>query len=249
MKTPFKWILAGLILILPLWIVAQDYVQYETIYLKPDTKHLGTLQANMKAHNDKYHSDAPYHANVWQVSNGPKAGWLVWAMGPCTFSENDGRPGEGGHDEDWANNVMPYITDMGSIEYWRRDDDLSVPPDNPTPMIYIRFWEVRPNKGFLMGDLWEKISETHKSMGEGHAWSLFENEFRQGDLGRHFAETWPMNGWSDLDQGNNFRAAFEKIYGEAAWTPFFRTMNEAFVNSYDEIWTLMPGMSAPPPEN
>ena len=239
---------------------AQDdlpYVQYETIYLKPDTKQLATLTERMKAHNDAYHSDAPYHANVWQVANGPNAGWLVWVMGPSTFGHLDGRPAENGHDEDWSNNVMPLILEMGPIEYWRLDEDLSMPPGDPLPKLYIRFFEVNNEMSFLMGDVWEKISETMKASPEGRTWLLYNNMFRQGDLGRHIASVVPFADWDELDDGmnldpaapGNFRATFVDLYGEDAWTPFVRTSGEVFTNSHDELWVLMPDMSAPMPED
>ena len=44
-------------------------------------------------------------------------------------------------------------------------------------------------------------------------------------------------------------AQAEKIYGEGSMTSFNRQMNEAFADSYDEIWALMPSMSAPPIED
>ena len=35
------------------------------------------------------------------------SGKIVWQMGPMMFSHNDSRPSEGGHDEDWRDNVLP----------------------------------------------------------------------------------------------------------------------------------------------
>ncbi len=254
-------VLALFIGLLPNPVSAQDapaYIQFETIYLKPDTKNLATLTTNMKAHNDTYHSAMPYHANVWQVANGPKAGWIVWAMGPCTFSDMDNRPAANGHDEDWANNVMPNITDMGTIEYWRLDQEVSLPPpDEPLPNFYIRFYRVNDDMAFLMADLWKKISETRKAMPEKRSWALFNNMFQQGDIGRHFASVTPFGSWSELDNGmdldpsspGSFRTTFIELYGESAWTPFSNSMGEAFEDSYTEIWTRMPDMSAPPVEN
>ncbi len=234
---------------------AQDnYIQFQTIYLKPDTKHLGTLAQNMKAHNDNYHSAAPYHANVWQVANGPKGGWLVWSMGPATFAHLDDRPSGEGHDEDWANNVMPYVTDIGLIEFWRMNQELSMPPAPGAPHVHIRVYKVNNEMGFLIGDLWEKISATMKAMPEGRPWALYNNIFRQGDMGRHLAELTAFESMADLDKGMNldpmspgsFRPTFEGIYGAAAWGPFSDAMNAAFKDSFDEIWSLNTAMSAPP---
>ena len=235
---------------------AQEYVQYESIYLKPDTKSLATLAKNMKAHNDKYHSENPYHANVWQVINGPKAGWLVWIMGPSTFREMDARPAEGGHDDDWQNNVMPYVVDMGNIEYWRRFEEVSILGD-PQPNLKVRFYQVNNDMGFLVDEIWEKMSKVRSEMPEGRSWALYNNMFQQGNMGRHFAGVTPFKNMAELDNGMNldpsasgtFRKTFERIYGPEAWQPFQNAMRSAFVNSYDEVWALMPNMSAPPTDN
>jgi hypothetical protein len=81
--------------------------------------------------------------------------------------------------------------------------------------------------------------------------------FQQGNMGRHFAGVTPFANMAELDNGMNldpsaggtFRKTFEKIYGAGAWQPFQNAMQAAFVNSYDEIWALMPNMSAPPIQN
>ena len=72
-----------LALILPLAIAAQTsgYTQYESIYLKPDTKHLKEFYAAMKAHNMKYHNSGPYQASVYIIDNGEMTGYFVWEMG------------------------------------------------------------------------------------------------------------------------------------------------------------------------
>ena len=257
MNTTLKMLICCLVMALSMSVTAQDYVQFETIYLKPDTKHLSTLSKNMKAHNDKYHSALPHHANVWQVSNGPKSGWLVWSMGPTTFGHLDSRPGEGGHDEDWANNVMPYVTDMGTIEYWRLNTDVSTAPAAPLPHIKIRFYEVNADHGFLLGDIWEKMGETRKAMPAGRSWGLYNNMLQQGSIGRHFASVTPFANWAELDNGmdldpsssGTFRATFEKLNGEGSFQAFAQTMGLAFSDSYDEIWSLSAAMSAPPLQN
>ncbi|MFB3084369.1 MAG: hypothetical protein ACE1Z4_13130, partial [Gammaproteobacteria bacterium] len=116
---------------------------------------------------------------------------------------------------------------------------------------------VNDDMAFLMADLWKKISETRKAMPEKRSWALLNNMFQQGDIGRHFASVTPFGSWGELDNGmdldpsspGSFRTTFIELYGESAWTPFSNSMGEAFEDSYTEIWTLIPDMSAPPVDN
>jgi hypothetical protein len=216
---------------------------YESIYLKPDTKHLKELSANMKAHNKKYHNTAPYTALVWNVSTGPRAGDIVWMMGPCTFTDLDSRPSADGHDDDWMHNVLPYVKDVGTGEYWRRDDDLSMPSDDGKPIIRVRFMVVNQEEDHRVDGLLEQISKTVKEMEGDFSWSVYDNMFRQGSIGRHIALVTGFNNWAALDEDGNFGEVFNKIYGEDAVRKFGEEMADVFEDSYDEYWTLMPELS------
>ena len=99
-------------------IYAQDdsYTMWENIMLSPDNAKLGELTKAMRAHNQKYHSEGVYKASVFNISSGPNANNIIWSMGPVMFRHMDARPSEDGHDEDWANNVMPNIKKIQTIE-------------------------------------------------------------------------------------------------------------------------------------
>ena len=235
----------------------EDYVQFEIIHLKPDTKNLATLTKNMKAHNDEYHSAVPYYADVWRIATGPQSGWIAWVMGPGTFAHQDNRPTDDGHGEDWTGNILPYVKEVGTTEFWRLDDEHSSSLGASPSNIYIRYYKVNNEMGFLLGDVIDKMSETRKAMPEGRPWFWYNNMFQQGDIGRHFASITPFDKWSELDNGmdldpsspGTFRSTFENKYGASAWTPFNSSLQEVFSDSYTEIWSIIPGMSAPPIEN
>ena len=233
-------LLLSILLILPILLQAQDdaYTMFETITLSPDGDR-AELQAAMKAHNTKFHSTDPYTASVWAISSGPDAGKLVWSMGPLKYSDLDSRPEGDPHDTDW-DKVMAHIGSIGTIEYWKRDDKLSNVVGDPSPMLYVRFWKVNNKYGFLVDAVLKQVSDAVKAMEGENQWSLWDNEFRQGDLGRHLATITGMKNWGELDDDPKFRAAFTKVHGEDSWIPFLRTMGIAFEDSYDEVWTLIP---------
>ena len=95
----------------------KSYVMWESITITPDNTKLKVLSENMRKHNMAYHSEGPYKAYVYNITTGPDIGKIVWEMGPLTYSHLDARPSEGGHDEDWRDNVMPYVKKMTNGEY------------------------------------------------------------------------------------------------------------------------------------
>ena len=102
-----------------------DYKMWENIMLTPDNTKLKAFGEAMSKHNKAYHKEGPYKANVYTIASGPNVGKIVWEMGPLKFSDLDGRPSKGGHDEDWRDNVMPHVKKMTHGEYWKEDKELS----------------------------------------------------------------------------------------------------------------------------
>ena len=94
-------------------LLAQDdsiNPMWESFYITPDNTKKKELGEAMSKHNKKYHSEqGPHHAVVYNVVSGPNMGKMVWQMGPLKFAHLDSRPKSGGHDEDWRDNVMPYV--------------------------------------------------------------------------------------------------------------------------------------------
>lgn len=200
----------------------------------------------MAAHNKKYHKVAPYNAVVYNIVSGPNAGKIIWQMGPMMLSHNDNRPGEGGHDEDWRDNVMPYIKKMHTIEYWRQDDKLTnievlTAEGASFPILFIRYFELSDGHEYIMKSVFEQASATAKSM--NLPWGLYYNAFLQGDIGRHVATVNFHKNWASFDTKRNWKESYEKIYGENSWETFMDTIDDTFDNQWDEIWVYNKTMS------
>ncbi len=226
---------------------AQDdgYVMYETVRMQPNTNDLAGFRKAMTEHNKTYHKDGPYTALVWNISSGPDIGKIVWMMGPCTFTDLDSRP-TGVHDEHWADEVLPNIRYSRNGEYWRQDANKSYMIGEQSPMVYIRYLEIASDAGFRFQGLLTKMSEAVKAADDGHAWSVYYNEFRQGvKIGRHIALVSGMDSWAQLDEPGSMRKMYENHHGENTWTGFNREWREVFSDSWDEIWTLNTELSGP----
>jgi hypothetical protein len=227
--------------------IAQDdsssYSMWESIMLTPDNTKLKVLGDNMRAHNQKYHAKGSAHeAVVYNITTGPNSGKLLWEMGPITFSDLDARPAEGGHDEDWRDNIMPYIKKMNTAEYWKQMDDLSnvgtLDDDNSKyPILYVRYFEVARDHGYTIPHLLKQMSDAVKGMDGDNPWGLYDNQFRQGyDIGRHIAWVSFLKNWAEFDEDNNFKDAFLKANGDKSWDAYLKGLDDTFSNSWDEVW-------------
>ena len=110
---------------------SENYNMWEDIMLTPDFTKLKILETNMRKHNQTYHKSGPFEAAVYNIVSGPNSGNIIWEMGPMMYKHNDTRPDSGGHDEDWRDNVMPYIKKMHT------KDKLAAIADNILRFIFI----------------------------------------------------------------------------------------------------------------
>jgi len=227
---------------------SSSYEMWEDIMLTPDNTNLKVLGDNMRKHNQTYHSEGAHKSTVYNISTGPNAGKIIWEMGPLMYSHLDSRPSAGGHDEDWRDNVMPYIKKMHTVEYWKADAKLNntdmLDGDNSKyPILFFRYWEVEPGQGFNVNTYFKKISKAVKALEGENPWGIYYNEFRQGDLGRHIATVSFSPNWAEFDQDVNWVETFNKVHGENSWQNQLNMQEATFSNSWDEIWVYDKHMS------
>lgn len=222
--------------------VGQDYAMYETLYLTVLPGHGDKFNEKMTEHNQQFHSEGPYTASVFFVINGPRTGQIFWAMGPTTFTQLDSRPSGDPHDSDWGQEVLSHA-EVGEAEYWRRNDDLSSPPDPdaaPMPISRVRFFEVADNALFVKTQ--EQIEATVKAMGITRARTFYRKQFAHRD-GRDWAMVQSYDNWAELDapfSGGNFVTTFVEIHGQAAWSQYQDDRAAAVVSVEDEWRQRLP---------
>ena len=217
-----------------------SYAMWESFYITPDKTKLKALGEAMAKHNKKYHNEGPHMAAVYNVVTGPNTGKLIWRMGPLNYSHLDDRPADGGHDEDWRDNVMPNIKKISTGEYWKQDNTFSntamLEGADHVNILHVRFWEVAKGKGHQINHLFQQISNAVKDMDGDNPWGVYYNEFRQGyTIGRHIATVMFLDNWAEYDEDDNFKEHFVKVNGEKSWDAFDKGMSETFSNSWDEV--------------
>jgi hypothetical protein len=226
---------------------SKDYKMWEDTMLTPDNAKLKVLQENMRKHNAAYHKAGPYKATVYNIVSGPNSGNIIWEMGPMMYKHNDTRPGEGAHDADWRDNIMPYIKKVQTIEYWIADKKLNntdmIENMSQYPISFIRYYEVADGPVPGVNTFFERISKTVKALDGVNPWGVYYNEFRQGDLGRHIATFSFSPNWADFDRDVNWVETFNKINGENSWQNQQDLYDVTFTNTWDEIWVYNAQMS------
>jgi len=226
----------------------KSYEMWEDIMLTPDNTKLKVLAENMRKHNQTYHKAGPHKATVYNIATGPNAGKIIWEMGSLTYSDLDTRPSVGGHDEDWRDNIDPYIKKTNTVEYWKANKKLNntdmLDGDNSKyPILFVRYYEVVDGPTPGLAYFFERMSNTVKALEGVNPWGLYYNEFRQGDLGRHIATFDFSPNWADYDRDVNWVETFKKVNGEGSWESQQDIYRMTFKNTWDEIWVYNKKMS------
>lgn len=237
----------GLGVAMPTGANAQDYAMYETQYVKVLPGHSAAMNEAMAAHNKAFHAEGPYTAAVRFVVNGPRAGQLVWAMGPGTWTALDGRPAGEPHDPDWAEKVLVH-GEADLTEYWIINPDLTYAPETPSEappnLLMVRFFEVADNALFVK--VQGQIRDVQTTMNSPRARTMFRKQFMSND-GRDWAIAVPYAAWAELDEdGANFQAAFVETHGQAAWSTFQEEFAAAVISRTDEWRQVIPELGGAP---
>ncbi|MBT8281468.1 MAG: hypothetical protein KJO16_07810 [Muriicola sp.] len=253
MKKTFKCSLVAICLVLSSFsgIQAQESTEepiWESIMLVPDHTQLKTLGENMRKHNMKYHKEGAFQSYVYNIATGPNTGKIVWMMGPLSYPDLDTRPAEGGHDEDWRDNIMPYVKHLEQGEYWKEitkwsNTEMLAGSGPDYTILYTRYWEVKQDHGFGVDTHLAMASETIKAMPGVHPWGVYDNEFRQGKIGRHLATVSFFKNWADFDTAWTFRETFDKVHGANTWDSFISNRDATYSDWWDEIWVFDANLS------
>ena len=205
-------------------LVAQDYVMFETQYLKLTNGGHTQLQAGVKKHNDKYHNgeNGTAKAYLWYVNTGPYAGQYNWAVGPTKFSDKD-KQLSGGHIKDWDNNVGKYTRSHGHI-FMMRDEEMTYNPENETVGENILMKRIPIKNGQehveAVEEAVQKIARALRRTRSKIARRVYRDAFPDGR--QEITLVYPFSSWSEFEGGvrglpEGFQDSYEKIYGKGSF--------------------------------
>jgi hypothetical protein len=228
---------------------SKTYAQWDTFRFTVDNQQAKKLTKNMRAHIKKYHVKAPVKTKIYNVLYGPSANELIWVMGPVSFSELDARPDNKKHDEDWADNINPFITSYNQSEIWRNMEGLvinNLDEKTSAPEKYsARYLTVNSDQDSeVVKYLLSQVKETLVKIGKVKYWAVMENQFIQGNVsGRHLMGLSSMESWAELDEDREFGKHFEELYGKGSFKAFRANYSKVIKNQWHEIISVNKEMS------
>lgn len=213
-----------------------SYSMAMVIYMYANTGMETDFEAAVKEHNATFHKDGIYKGWLDNIISGDEAGWYVWVMGPCTFTDLDSAPGAGEHADHWKNTVAPNIKKYGRQEYWKYNDDLSYQSgDEDNSLMNIWFVEIKRGDNYRFKALMTKIKEAYVKKADGGI-RVYDNQFHGND-GRDIAIVWDLKNFAELDdESGSIKKDYEEINGEGSWNTMLDEWEEISVSVNSQLW-------------
>jgi hypothetical protein len=217
------------LLCFPLALFSQDdnpATVYEVVNISVERGYEDAFEAAVKAHDAKFHAEAPYKAELFYNINGPNAGTYSWIMGPMKYADMENRPGEGNHDDDW-DAAMEHAKAHGP-SYWSFDDDLSTTAegnDNSKRLLWV--YDLKSGKGKRWAELVEQVKEVYEKKRPNESFWVVWNEFADTDAGMDAVVLFPFDEWAWMDKQSTFPKEFEEVFGPGSWHHFLNEFSDA----------------------
>lgn len=218
----------------------ESYGMVELTFMLPKIGMEKSFESAVKAHNEKFHKDGVFKASLDMIITGEEAGWYVWIMGPCTFTDLDKRPKDAVHTNDWDKNISPTILEYGRNEFWRYNDKLSYnnnDSSNVTKLENIWVVGIKQGQDYKFKEFMEKVKKAHEKRGEGNI-QVFNNQFREGN-GRDVAIVWTLNNWAEMDEDDGgIKKYYEELYGEGSWANGLKDWENSVDSISSQMWRI-----------
>lgn len=220
-------------------IMAQEkYDMVELSFILPKIGMEKAFESAIKEHNNLYHKEGAYTAHLDYILTGKQAGWYVWLMGPCTFTDLDKRPVDDAHDKHWADKISPTVAKYGSTEYWKHNSKLSYQSGTENAKLEeIWFLDLKRGDYYRFKSFVTKIKEAFEKKGEGNM-HIYDNQFNENN-GRDVAIVWGMNTWAERDKDNGgIKKEYEEINGEGSWQNAMDEWEEFTESMTRQMWKI-----------
>ena len=215
----------------------KTYQMTELTYILPKIGMEASFVNSMKEHNDLFHKDSPYEGHLDNILTSDEAGWFVWVMGQCMYTNIDIKSGEVTHNDHWREKIVPYIATYGRTEYWKFNKKLSYQSVESFSK-YSNVWFIDIKRGEY--DRFElfmiKINEAYRKKGNGNV-QVYDTQFNAGD-GREVALIWGFAKWTELNDDADIKNSYEEIYGKGSWKKAMTEWIEITESIVSQAWEM-----------
>ena len=214
-----------------------NYRMTEITYILPEIGMEASFVISIKEHFDLFHKDNPYQGHLDHILTSDEAGWFVWVMGQCLYTNIDSNTGEGTHDNHWVTKVVPNIAKYGRTEYWKFNKKLSYQSEASISK-YSNVWfvDVKRGKYVRFESFMIKINEAYKKKGNGNV-QVYNNQFNAGD-GREVALIWGFAKWTELNDDADIKSSYEEIYGKGSWKKAMAEWRDITETIVSQAWEM-----------
>ena len=238
-----KLIALSFLFVLPLISWAQDesseedsgpaYMMVQLTYILPEIGMEDEFEEAVLKHNEKYNSESSYSSQLWRVRSGEDAGWYIWTMGHMIYSDLDGSPGKGNHNDAWNKNVAPMISEYGHNENWVYKEDWSHSDGSRNDHEIVWFMDIEETEKDRFGAFMNKVGKLYREVDKPFmSWSGSFTSY-----GRDYALVIPFADYSWFDTSNwDIETDFDEMYGEGSWEMGMEMMDEIVVKQTDALW-------------
>lgn len=219
------------------------YTVFENDMLTANPAKVMEFEKGLAAHNKKFHADGMYSARVYYITSGKNIGKYIWSMGPIPWSAMDDRPSAEGHEEDWNQNVQPYMESDGDRDYWRFHPELSnFPQDFNLKHLFVFIFDIKRFKNMEFMDLVKKVQKVYMEKYPDWPYGIYFNELANKE-GKDFAWVDFFDSWGWLNNEGEFPRYFEEVHGSGSFAEFMKSIEETTDSEWHELWTFREDLS------
>ncbi|MDX1478680.1 MAG: hypothetical protein R3301_13300 [Saprospiraceae bacterium] len=234
------------LLLIPFLINAQDdapTLVFQNVVLTPKVDKIAEFESALAAHNKRFHATDAHGCRVYNINSGPDIGKYIWTLGPTQWAALDSRPGEGAHDDDWAN-VMKHCEPAAHGSYWSFDASLShFPADFNLSKLRVMYVDLKRNSGEEVAYLLGKIRATYAEHLTDEPYGIYWNQTSSTREGRDMAVIWFFDKWAWMGEDSEFEKKFEMVHGEGSWDRWLDDWIDATEGTELEFWVFRPDLS------
>lgn len=252
MKSIFYWMM-----LIPFLVFSQNQSDNNEEYLivgstifSAKSDKIKEFSEGMKNHNEQFHAEGAMGVRIFTIMNGQNAYDYMAVMGPMPWSAFDEpSPTQEAHDEDWANNVIPYLESEEEVTFWRFHNKLSHFPSNfEMSKLRVSVWDIARGKYEDMVSKLEMVTGVLKEKSPETPFAIYTNEFSSTNSGQDLSVVYFFDDFAWLGKDQKLKEKFEEVHGTGSFNSFTQEWMNITNGASQELWVYNQNLSGIGPQ-